>query len=183
MHEGSKPALGARLSSTFQIRERRPHELADCVEAVRLVHQTDRYPTLWPDDPERWLRPSRFLAAWVAVAGAKIAGHISLTLCDDTTDELVLNATSRKPAQLAEIARLFVHPALRRHGIGTQLLDHATQYAQKQGLLPFLTVGEHRESTAVRVYEKRGWRYVGTAPGDYVLADGSRRLLHYYVAP
>jgi hypothetical protein len=52
--------------SMTRIRHRDEADIGACVEALRAAHQASGYPTNWPADPDRWLRPSQTLQAWVA---------------------------------------------------------------------------------------------------------------------
>ena len=75
------------------------------VEALRAVYETSGYPTNWPDDPARRLRPPGILQAWVATtADIAVAGHVILM-------QPVPGERS------AEVSRLFVVPAARRQGV------------------------------------------------------------------
>jgi hypothetical protein len=62
-----------------RIRNRDESDVGRCVEALRAAYQTSGYPTNWPADPDRWLRPPRTLQAWVAVTDdIPVAGHVIL---------------------------------------------------------------------------------------------------------
>ena len=61
------------------IRPRSDADLAACVAALRLVHDADDYPMIWPADPVAWLTPPDLAAAWVAVLDdVPLAGHVLL---------------------------------------------------------------------------------------------------------
>ena len=63
----------------FELRARREADLEECVNALRLVHEADRYPMVWPRDPVRWLHPASLLRGWVAVTRSEeLVGHVLL---------------------------------------------------------------------------------------------------------
>ena len=104
-----------------------PADLPACVAVLRRVHEASGYPSLWPDDPSRWIIPRDMVAAWVAEHDGSIAGHVALVR--GMRLECLLRATGRAPDQLGGIARLYVDPAFRRLGLARALLDAAADGA------------------------------------------------------
>lgn len=148
----------------MSIRPRRDEDLAACAEALRKLHETDRYPHSLPDDPVSWLRPPRQRHAWVAVdAGSgEVAGHVALNVAEgDPALGVETAATGLGPEQLAVVSRLFVVRAYRRRGLGRALLDQAQARARAEGLRPVLDVLE-ADRAAVSLYERAGWIRIGT---------------------
>ena len=65
--------------SVTRTRYRDESDAGACVDALRAVYETGGYPTNWPADPARWLRPSGILQAWVAsIEEVPVAGHVIL---------------------------------------------------------------------------------------------------------
>lgn len=171
------------------IRERRPEDVEQCVKVLRRVHERDGYPIVWPRDPVRWLSPERTAYAWVlteeevadaaaAEASARLSGvlgHILLLRAADGSAE-----NSPEP-RVYEVARLFVRPDARRLGLGTALLETAIAQAAQDGYSLTLEVVADESSTAISVYEKAGWRKVGTAVAEWKRPDGGSVKVHRYV--
>jgi len=150
------------------IRNRDEADVGACVEALRAVYQASGYPTNWPADPARWLRPARTLQAWVAAAGdIPVAGHAIL----------------RQPLpgeSSAEVSRLFVVPAARRQGVASALLKAAMRSAATENLDLFLDVTDHLRA-ARALYQQVGFRLLSTAQADWTTPDGLPVTLHRYV--
>jgi ribosomal protein S18 acetylase RimI-like enzyme len=153
--------------SMSRIRNRDEADVSTCVEALRAVHQANGYPTNWPADPARWLRPSRTLQAWVAATDdMPIAGHMILR--QPPADE-----------RSAEVSRLFVVPAARRQGVASALLEAAMRSAAANDMDLFLDVTDHLRA-ARALYERAGFRPVSTAQADWTTPDGHPVTLHRY---
>ena len=148
-------------------RDREEADVDACVEALRAVYETSGYPTNWPADPARWLRPPGILRAWVAVAeDVPVAGHVIL----------------QRPLpgeRSAEVSRLFVVPAARRRGVASLLLETAMRAAAANDLDLFLDVTDHlRDARAL--YQRAGFRLISTAQADWTTPDGGPVTLHRY---
>jgi hypothetical protein len=61
-----------------RVRQRRPDDLPELVEALRAVHERDGYPVVWKADPAAWLSPAGLQGAWVAERAGRPAGHAAL---------------------------------------------------------------------------------------------------------
>jgi GNAT superfamily N-acetyltransferase len=150
------------------IRNRDEADAGACVEALRVVFQASDYPTNWPADPARWLRPGRTLQSWVAAAGdIPVAGHAIL----------------RQPLPgeySAEVSRLVVVPAARRQGVASALLKAAMRLAATENLDLFLDVADHLRA-ARALYQQVGFRLLSTAQADWTTPDGLPVTLHRYV--
>jgi len=164
------------------MRTRDEADLPACVELLREVHALDSYPVHWPEDPAAWLTPRNLLAAWVVVQHGAVVGHAVLRGAPGTTGaEPISAATGVQPDRIALIARLFVAPTARRHGVAARLLEAASNEAGARGLLLALdVVGSH--SAPIALYERAGWRRVATVPWTPAVG-GEEQPLHCYVAP
>ena len=165
------------------VRARRDEDLPQCAEVLRDVHRDDGYPTHWPDDPERFVAGRGTLAAWVAVHDAVLVGHVTLATADSAAVwGPCLRATGRGLTGLGVIARLFVAPAARGHGVAGALLSAAVAETERRDLRPVLDVTVDNRD-AIDFYERRGWTPVGEA--SLRLADPPDTTLEMalYVAP
>jgi ribosomal protein S18 acetylase RimI-like enzyme len=153
--------------SMTRIRHRDDADIGACVAALKAAHQASGYPTNWPADPVRWLRPSRTLQAWVAATDdMPVVGHVILR--QPPADE-----------RSAEVSRLFVAPAARRQGIASALLQAAMRSAAANDLDLFLDVADHLRA-ARALYQRDGFRLVSTAQADWTTPDGRPVTLHRY---
>jgi GNAT superfamily N-acetyltransferase len=177
---GIPEAFSALVSETpFLIRRKTPADNAACVASLRLVHQADGYPSSWPADPIGWLTPRGLIAAWLASSGPVAIGHMALGTIDPQTDPHIAEAAGRRADELAEIKRLFVIPSARGAGVAAALLDAAARYAIALGLHPVLEATADRDA-AIRLYERHGWRRIGTSVATWARASGERPILHQY---
>src|ERR1700760_3257564 len=98
-----------------RVRPRNGTDLELCVRGLAAVFQDGGYPTNWPADPGGWLTPHGIIGAWVAsTEELPVAGHLLLLGRSDGA---------------AEVSRLFVAPAARRHGVAQSLLGRAIDWA------------------------------------------------------
>jgi GNAT superfamily N-acetyltransferase len=160
------------------IRVREKEDVPRCVAVLRQVHQVSGYPSGWPEDPGGWLTPVGLMAAWVAEHDGLIAGHVALVR--GARAPCLLRATGRDPDQLGGVARLFVGPAARRQGTARALLETATADAWARGLQPVLDVVDDSRP-AIALYERSGWRLVGTQTATWTTPAGVSPMLRYYV--
>jgi GNAT superfamily N-acetyltransferase len=156
-----------------RIRRRRATDLDGCVAALAEVHRVDRYPMNWPADPHRWLREPHPVRAWVAVdADAVIVGHVAVHRITDQVD-----GPPGRPT--AEVARLFVVPKARGLALGRALLDRAREWADKRATdLVLELAGDGTAASAL--YERAGWRCVGTKTAPWTAPGGSPVSLRHY---
>jgi GNAT superfamily N-acetyltransferase len=148
-------------------RYRDESDVGACVEALRTVYETSGYPTNWPDDPARWLRPPGILQAWVATTvGIPVAGQAILM--------------QPSPGERsAEVSRLFVVPAARRRGVASALLETVMGAAAENDLDLFLDVTDHLAG-ARALYQRAGFRLITTTQADWTTPDGRPVTLHRY---
>jgi GNAT superfamily N-acetyltransferase len=162
------------------VRPRAPADLPGCVAALRRVHEASGYPSHWPDDPGRWITPSRMVAAWVAELDGSIAGHVALVR--GMRLDCLLRATGLPAEALGGIARLYVDPAFQRRGLARALLEAAADGAVARDLRPVLDVVADARP-AIALYEQAGWRLAGTQPATWVHPDGTTPTICCYMAP
>jgi GNAT superfamily N-acetyltransferase len=145
------------------------------------VHRTGGYPAHWPADPERWLTPSRHLAAWVAERDGVVVGHVSLTSAQgEAAAEHWAARSGRSVDDAVVVSRLFVAEQARGHSIGRRLLDRAGVAARERGLHPVLGVLAHNLA-AIALYRGAGWLRLSEA--DLTLPDGRVMVMHCFAAP
>lgn len=158
------------MSSRPTMRVRRDADLDRCVQALRLVHETDTYPLNWPTDPRGWLNPPQLRQAWIAQgADGAVDGHVAVHRPPGEAD-----------ARHVELSRLFVAPAARRGALASALVDHARAWAAERGYDLTLNVTDEHRSAAVAFYETTGWRHTHTTEADWTTPDGRPvRLRHY----
>ncbi|MDJ0346794.1 GNAT family N-acetyltransferase [Streptomyces sp. H10-C2] len=131
------------------------------------MHTSDGYLMNWPPDPVGRLTPADGLRAWVAVADeVGIVGHV------------MVQAVNGESPQVASVARLFVAPKARTHGLGARVLDHPRQWAADHGIVLVLEVAADERSSAITLYERTGWRRTDTQRAHWTAPDGAPVFLH-----
>lgn len=156
------------------IRNRVAADVPRCIEALAEVHETDRYPMVWPADPAKWLSPSNLLEGWIAESSGVIVGHVVLVAGGDVPDGL-----SSHGRPLATVKRLFVTPTARRQRIGERLLAHVQAWAVRSNLSLVLDV-VGRGSAAIALYERAGWRETASATVDWTTPEGHPVTVRYF---
>jgi GNAT superfamily N-acetyltransferase len=160
------------------IRTRSAGDLAVCVAILRRVHAASSYPVRWPADPVGWLSPEGLIAAWVAEHDGVVLGHAGLAR--GVPAGCPLEAAGRDARAVASVTRLFVDPAARRAGRARELLETAAACAVASDLQPVLDVVEDAQA-AIALYERSGWRLVGTGSATWSTPAGVTPKLRYYV--
>jgi len=162
------------------VRPREPRDIPACVASLRRVHDVSGYPSRWPADPGTWITPRAMVAAWVAEHDGQVAGHVALVR--GLRLDRLLQATGLPAESLGGISRLYVDPGFQRLGLARALLDAATDAALAHRLKPALDVVDE-SAPAIALYERAGWRQVGTQPATWTDPDGSVPLIRCYVRP
>jgi len=153
----------------------------EAAEALVKVHAKDGCPVEGVDHPEAWLTPPEVLAAWVAVLDEQIVGHVALSRpSGEEAVSLWLDQSQDSEAQVAVLARLFVTPEARHGAIGERLMQAATTYAHERDLRLVPEVMA-KDVTAMRLYERLGWRRIGTT--EHAYGDGRQIDAVCYVSP
>ncbi|MFF8911940.1 GNAT family N-acetyltransferase [Streptomyces sp. NPDC015032] len=145
------------------------------------VHATDGYPVEGVDQPDRWLRSTDVLAAWVAATSGKIVGHVALMRPHgEDAVSLWIDQSGDSEEQVAVLARLFVVREVRKNAVGEKLMKAAMDYARSQDLRLVLEVMA-KDTAAIRLYERLGWVKIGEAIHRY--GNGQTINAACYVAP
>ena len=159
------------MSSAVDIRRSRPDEAAkhvpalaqllmDCVAggaSVSFMHPLcrDRAEAFWRGVTDGAARGDRVLLVAEDAAGAVLG-----------TVQVLLAMPENQPHR-GEIAKLLVHPRVRRRGIAAALMGAADEAARAEGksllVLDTVTGGD-----AERLYPRLGWQRCGVIP-DYAL--------------
>ena len=140
----------------MEVRARTDHDLEPTLALLERVHAADGYPSTL-DDADSFLAPPYEVAAWVAVSGVDVVGHVALHRPPGSATAAVASrATGLRPEQHLVLSRLFTSPARRGEGIGKCLLAQAQQEAERRGDRAVLDVGTAFPS-AVTLYESAGW--------------------------
>lgn len=143
------------------IREKSTRDRAGSAALAQVTHLVDGYPRYQPPDMAAFVTPAGEVAGWVVELDGEIVGHVALhTATGDPTSAAARGATGRSDHQLAVVARLMVHPRVRRRGLARRLLQTATMAAARRGQRVVLDV--LKESTDVLTcYEQLGWQRIG----------------------
>jgi GNAT superfamily N-acetyltransferase len=143
---------------TSELRPRRPDDVAPLLVLLQHTHEQQGYPVRSAAVSSWWLAAEEELAAWVALDGERVVGHVALHPAAGAALPLWQSATGRPPARLAVVSRFFTDRTV--PGTGSLLLAHAVEQARELGREPVLEVDP--DSPAVGFYLRRGWRQVGT---------------------
>lgn len=166
------------------VRARRPADLPALVDLLGAQQAGSGYPVRWPlpfPVEEFLVRPGE-LGAWVAVAGDRVVGHVSVLHPREGWEaEGWLAGTGLGPERLAAVSVLFVDPTVAGRGIGTRLLDTAVDRARALDRTPVLDVVQEH-SIAADLYRRRGWRVIGEARPPWLPPD-RRPVLLMSLAP
>ncbi len=123
------------------------------------------------------------IAFWHTLAPEITAGQRMLLVAEDDrgicgTVQLVLNLPANQPHR-ADLTKMLVHRRARRRGVGAALLQAAEATARECGrtllVLDAVTSGD-----ASRLYERHGWRRVGSVPEFALFPDGRTCSTTYY---
>ncbi|MCA3388138.1 MAG: GNAT family N-acetyltransferase [Roseomonas sp.] len=100
-------------------------------------------------------------AIWVAWVDSVLAGTVTLDL-----------AMPPNQPHRAEVAKLLVHPAARRRGVGQALMAALEAEAVQRGRR-LLTLDTRADDAGEALYRRLGWQEAGRIPGFALNADGS----------
>src|SRR3954452_17934938 len=129
------------------VRVRRDDDIEPLIVLLRTVYLAEGYPANWPSDPNRWLRGTFTVAAWVCEERGELVGHLALTKPDpDRAWPQWAQALQVPLERLAVMRRLFVAPNSRRKGVGTELVKIAERTAADRGLPLALDVADHNRA-------------------------------------
>jgi len=114
------------------------------------------------------------LAFWRKVADGVARRERVLLVAEDAdgivgTVQVILDQPENQPHR-ADVAKMLVHRSARRRGLGEALMRAAEAAACDAGKT--LLVLDTASPEAERLYERGGWRRVGTVPKYALLPDG-----------
>lgn len=137
--------------------------LIDCVEGGASVSfmaplSRDKAHAFWTDSMSSAARGERLLLVAEDAAGVIVG-----------TVQVVFAQYENQPHR-ADIAKMLVHRAARRRGVGEALLARAEILARQAGKT--LLVLDTASGDAERLYAKRGWQRCGVIPGYALLPHG-----------
>jgi GNAT superfamily N-acetyltransferase len=138
--------------------------LIDCVEGGASVN------FMWPMTRAK---AERF---WRGVDDGLARGDRALVVAEDAEGRIVGTAQAVWAPQengphRADVAKMLVHRRARRLGVGAAVLTEAERAARDAGRT--LLVLDTASGDAVRLYERGGWRRVGTIPRYALNPDGA----------
>ena len=164
------------------LRPLRSSDLPQLATLSQAVHRRDGYPPHLPEDEiPSYVASDEAIMAWVAIDNSQVVGHVALHPAAAADGlEVAVTQLGRPPSDFGVTARLIVDPAVRRAGIGRQLLDQATTECRDRGLVPILDVVDQFDP-AIELYERAGWRRLGFV--EVELADSTVLRLLVYAAP
>lgn len=168
--------------TSLTIRMRRQSDLPDLARALVQVHKVDGYPVEGVSDPQGWLQPTREIAAWTALLGARPIGHVSLTEADpeDDAPRIWASQTGGSLRDVAVVARLFVDPVHRGCGAGQELMRAAYEHAATLGMRLVFDV-MLKDERAIRLYEALGCELIGRI--THLHSNGLEEPAAVYAAP
>jgi len=138
--------------------------LIDCVEGGASVN------FLWP------MTQGKAAAFWRSAADSLARGERCLLVAEDDagrivgTAQVLLQVPENQPHR-GELAKMLVHRAARKRGVGALLLQAAERAALDAGKT--LLVLDTASDDAERLYAREGWQRCGTIP-DYALYPDGR---------
>ncbi|SFF54222.1 Acetyltransferase (GNAT) family protein [Actinacidiphila alni] len=167
--------------ATSVVRAIQDADIPGTAAALIEVHATDGYPVEGVDQPEEWITPPTVIQAWVAEIDHRIVGHVAI-MRPQGEDAVALwqKQTNGAGTEIAVLARLFVIREARGHSVGEELMRAAAAYAQQRGMRLVLDVMT-KDTAAIRLYERLGWRPIGKAIHRY--GDDQQINAICYVSP
>lgn len=169
------------MRGEVDVREREAADMAQAESALRSVHKTDGYPVEGVRQAAAWLKPSGLIRAWVAEFRGDIVGHCLVASPDgEEAAEMWREQSGEEFERIAVLGRLFVIREARSISAGRALVQAAQDWASRQGLTLVLDVME-KDTAAMRLYERLGWRRIGEAVHEF--GEGQQTRAACYVAP
>lgn len=137
--------------------------LIDCVEGGASVN------FMWP------MTKAKAETFWNGVSQGLARGDRALVVAEDSEGRIVgtvqaVWAHQENSPHRADVAKMLVHRRARRMGVGAAVLAAAERAALAAGRT--LLVLDTASDDAERLYERGGWRRVGTIPRYALMPDG-----------
>jgi ribosomal protein S18 acetylase RimI-like enzyme len=156
-----------------RIRPRADDDLTLLADVLAAQHPYSGYPQRWPlpFPVEDFIRRDGEDAAWVALLGAELVGHVSVCrVAPGMESDLWTAGTGRAADDLAAVSVLFVSHTVRGRGVGSALLATAVEAVRASGRTPVLDVVQET-TAAVELYRRSGWRVVGEGRPSWLPED------------
>lgn len=115
-------------------------------------------------DGEQGIEAGTLYAAWV---DGKIAGSVILNQHQEKGYDSVTWKTEAEPDEVMVIHTLLVHPNHLKAGIGKAFLEFAEKKAGEEGKKTIRLDVYENNGPAIRLYERMGYEYIGTADLGY----------------
>jgi len=137
--------------------------LIDCVEGGASVN------FMWP------MTRAKAETYWRGVADSLARNERAVVIAEDERGEILGTAQAvwapqENQPHRADLSKMLVRRNARRHGVGALVLAAAEAAAREAGRT--LLVLDTASAEAERLYERGGWRRVGTVPRFALLPDG-----------
>ena len=125
---------------------------------------------------------AKALAFWRHVAAGVERGERALLVAQDAqgivgTVQVILDQPENQPHR-ADVAKMLVHRRARRQGAGDALMRAAEAAALEERRT--LLVLDTADDTAKRLYERLGWKMVGTIPRYALRPQGGECATTFY---
>lgn len=155
--------LGLTGGSGFEIERMAEGDVASIAEIERLC-----FTSPWSEDSLREELGNPLAVFLAAHSEDTVAGYAGMTVVVGE----------------GYIANIAVHPDFRRRGCATALLGALCDYAQKNGL-KLLTLEVRRgNASAIKIYEKAGFKRMGVRPNFYTKPrEDALIMTRYFAAP
>jgi GNAT superfamily N-acetyltransferase len=120
---------------------------------------------------------------WRSVAGSVARGEWIVLAAEDAdgmilgTATVIVDQPENQPHR-GDLAKMLVHRAARRRGVGAALLIAAEQHALAAGKT--LLVLDTASAEAERLYARQGWQRCGAIPDYALLPDGTPCATVFY---
>ncbi|KAI0474371.1 acyl-CoA N-acyltransferase [Xylaria cf. heliscus] len=141
------------------VRPRRDQDIPACVEIIKSVYRDSGYPVGGVDQAFEGLQTDD--RAWVAEDNGAVIGHVAMNEARELCVNVALWLEKHPQADVAVLARLFVHPKARRRGAATMLVRAVEEAAREEGRR-LLILALVKDQDAIRLYRRLGWEHYGT---------------------
>lgn len=164
------------------LRPRAATDLPALTDLLAEQQPTSRYPFRWPlpIPAADFIARTSDEAAWVAEADGRLLGHVAVGSFGP--DEGVPFAEHLGERPFLAVTTLFTGLAARGQGVGAALHDRAVTHIRSTGHVPVLDVLPTHAS-ALAMYERRGWRTIGTLRLPFLPDDAPSVRLMVLDAP